>query len=414
MKKFLLTFFVAGAAVAGFAEVMDRPGGFRIGQRMTLRPYVSLYYTYDSNTYGYKDSGSASSWSIMPGTTLNYRGENWNLEGGAYYNYRAYTKHPEYKNQHNYGQNLSFAWSNASKGGKGWTLVVRESFAKITEDNDISAGGRGIGRDRVQAQVSGALERRFTEQWHGDINASYYYLDYDNDYRKYGALYGWTRWTVGSQVGYTASKWTDLIFAANYQGYTQDNNYHRDGYGQWGRNGISGDSDGWTVHAGIASHATERITYRLTGGWSAFEYGGGAYDADGFTYSVSANWKMADRWSMMMLATSYFQPGETSYGSLNRTDSVSWGIAHAMVRGKLNGTLDLAYRHQEREYAAYSISSYDEDIFSVRFGLNYTLNRFLGLFGNVEYQFCDTTGRGYGSYYDYDRWRLTLGMRLTY
>ena len=115
-----------------------------------------------------------------------------------------------------------------------------------------------------------------------------------------------------------------------------------------------------------------------------------------------------------MLATSYFQPGETSYGSLNRTDSVSWGIAHAMVRGKLNGTLDLAYRHQEREYAAYSISSYDEDIFSVRFGLNYTLNRFLGLFGNVEYQFCDTTGRSYGSYYDYDRWRLTLGMRLTY
>ena len=83
MKKFLLTFFVAGAAVAGFAEVMDRPGGFRIGQRMTLRPYVSLYYTYDSNTYGYKDSGSASSWSIMPGTTLNYRGENWNLEGGG-------------------------------------------------------------------------------------------------------------------------------------------------------------------------------------------------------------------------------------------------------------------------------------------------------------------------------------------
>jgi hypothetical protein len=31
------------------AETMDRPGGFKIGQRMTLRPYVGLSYTLDSN-----------------------------------------------------------------------------------------------------------------------------------------------------------------------------------------------------------------------------------------------------------------------------------------------------------------------------------------------------------------------------
>lgn len=414
MKKhvFLLIFF--STVLSGFAEVMDRPSGIRIGQRMTLRPYVSLYYTYDSNTYGYDNSGSASSWSVMPGATLDYKGENWNLSGGAHYNYRAYTKHPNYKNQHNYGQNLAFNWSNAPKGSRGWTLMIRESFAKITEDNDISAGGRGIGRDRVQAQIAGVLERRFTEKWHGDVNASYYYLDYDNDPHKYGALYGWTRWTVGAQGGYAASKWTDLIFAANYQGYTQDNNYNRDGWGTAGKDGISGDSKGWTVHAGIASHATERISYRLTGGWSAFEYGGNTHDADGFTYSVSANWMMTDRWNMMFLATSYFQPGETAYGSLNRTDSVSWGVGHSMVRNKLNATFDIAYRHQEREYCASSYSDYDEDIFSTRFGLNYTLNRFISLFGNVEYQFCDTEGRGDSSYYDYDRWRLTLGMRLTY
>jgi hypothetical protein len=414
MKRLILSVLVCGVAAGGFAEVMDRPGGIRIGTRMTLRPYVSLYHTYDSNTYGYKDSGSASSWSVMPGATLEYLDDNWKVDGGAYYNYRAYTKHPTYKNQHNFGQNLGVTWTNAEKGGRGWTLLIRESFAKITEDNDMTAGGRGIGRDRIQAQVSGVLERRFTEAWHANVNASYYYLDYDNDDIKYGALYGWTRWTVGSQIGYTASKWTDIIFAANYQGYTQDNNYNRDGIGLAGKNGISADSEGWTIHAGIATHATERITYRLTGGWSFFEYGGGTCDADGFTYTASMNWSMADRWNMMFLATSYFQPGETTYGSLNRTDSVSWGIGHAMVRGKLNATFDIAYRHQEREYTAYALNDYDEDIFSTRFGLNYTLNRFASIFGNIEYQFCDTEGRSYDDRYDYDRLRVTVGMRLTY
>ena len=48
MKKlFLIASLAAVAAVQ--ADVMDRPSGFKVGQRMTVRPYVSLYYTYDSN-----------------------------------------------------------------------------------------------------------------------------------------------------------------------------------------------------------------------------------------------------------------------------------------------------------------------------------------------------------------------------
>ena len=31
------------------AEVLDRPSGIKIGERLTLRPFVSLSLTYDSN-----------------------------------------------------------------------------------------------------------------------------------------------------------------------------------------------------------------------------------------------------------------------------------------------------------------------------------------------------------------------------
>ena len=51
MKKAYLTTVVAASVVAfaALADVVDRPSGIKIGERMTLRPYVSLSYTYDSN-----------------------------------------------------------------------------------------------------------------------------------------------------------------------------------------------------------------------------------------------------------------------------------------------------------------------------------------------------------------------------
>ena len=116
----------------------------------------------------------------------------------------------------------------------------------------------------------------------------------------------------------------------------------------------------------------------------------------------------------MLLAQSSYQPSEREYGSANRVDSISWGIAKSMVRGKMNATFDLAYRRQTREYTDASMYDYDEDIFSARLGLNYAINRFLVAFGRFEYQgawFSGDTGRVDR---DYDRLRFTVGVRLTY
>ena len=44
-NKFLLLGAAAFLATAAVAETMDRPGGIRIGQRQTLRPYVSVSAT---------------------------------------------------------------------------------------------------------------------------------------------------------------------------------------------------------------------------------------------------------------------------------------------------------------------------------------------------------------------------------
>ncbi len=415
MLKKLFVIAAVSSAVAANADTMDRPGGFKVGQRMTVRPYVSLYYTFDSNVDSshHSDSRNGSSWNVNPGFTASYQSENWNIDAGAFYRYHAYSRNSSNLDTSSYGQNLALTWSNTKDGGKGWSLNIRESYEFISQDDDMSdREGRGIGRDRQQFQIGGTLQRRFTERWHASLDSSYYFLDYDNKSSKYAPMYGWTRWTAGGQVGYVASPWTDLLLAANYQGYDQDNDRDRRGETGMARGRkISSDSKGWTIHAGIGTHATERISYRIMGGYSRFEYGGGAHDSDGFTYSISGQWKMSDTWNMMLLGSSYYQPSEQEYGSAVRADFVSWGLAHTMVRGKVNATLNLNYRHERHEYTEYSSSDYDSDIWTARLGLNYTLNRFVSLFSSLEYQDYMSHDR---SNYDYDRWRLSVGMRLTY
>ena len=204
-----------------------------------------------------------------------------------------------------------------------------------------------------------------------------------------------------------ASKWTDLLLAANYQWYQQDNVPKTSGY--------SDGSHGFVVMGGFGTRATERISYRLLTGWSRFEYAKDAKKINGWTYQASAKWKLSNTWNMMALATSYYQPSEREVCSAIRVDSISWGVAHSMVRGKLNSTFDINYRRETHEYSYTRGYDYDDDIITARLGLNYTINRFLQLYGSLEYQtdMCDG-GNVRGHNYDYDRFRGTVGMRLTY
>ena len=409
LSAFATTLVVSASVLTASADVIDRPNGFKIGERMTLRPYVSLSYTYDSNVDSAKHGKDGSTWVVNPGLGAEYKGENWEIAGRAWYRYHAYNRYSSQLNESSFGESLTFKWADSLPNERGWSVLLSESFTQIAQDDDMSNySGRGLGRDRKTFQTAGIIERRINERLHAALEASYYLLDYDNDVKKYAPLYGWKRALVGGEAGYAASKWTDIILAANYGWYWQDNIPTNVRY--------SDKSRGWSVMGGIGTRATERIEYRILTGWSRFEYADGdAKDINGWTYQVSGKWKISDRWNMMLLAASYYQPDERETCAAIRVDSISWGLAHSMVRGKLNATLDLNYRREKHDYTVSRDYSYDDDIITARLGLNYTLNRFLQLFGRIEYQtlMCDG-GNVRGHNYDYDRFRGTVGMRLTY
>ena len=405
---------VAGIlAIGASAEVLDRPTGIKIGQRMTLRPYVSLSISWDSNVSGsHGNAGNRGDvlWTVNPGFSLDYKADMWSLLLNGYYNYHSYTKSENVSrhNQHTYGETLRWNWSNSKGLDRGWTFMLSETFQQMSMSDDLSYGdGTSYTADRYQFTINGGTQYRINEHWHADANASYYLLDYQNDtaspYRS--ALYGWQRWMASGELGFAPSRWLDILGHIGYQGYKQDNvSSTRTG----------SESQGYTAQVGVGSHATERISYRALAGWSRFEYGDTA-TSDGFVYTLSGRWKISDTLHTMLMASSYYQPSERELSSQSRVDSASWGIAKSWVRGKLNTTLDMTYRHETHDGTEYDSVDYALDVGTARAGLHYTLNRFLTGFLMAEYQrsFNNESQRTYG-YCDYDRWRLTMGVRFTY
>ena len=169
------------------------------------------------------------------------------------------------------------------------------------------------------------------------------------------------------------------------------------------------------MQGGIGSYMTERISYRALAGWSRFDYADNSSSANGFVYTLTGNWKIGETWNTMLLGTSYYQPSERQYASKSRVDAISWGLAKVLVRGKLRATFDLRYRRENHESVINSGNDYTLNIWTGRLGLDYSICRMLSVFAYGEYQkSMNGDSPSHNNVYDYDRWRLTGGVKLSY
>ena len=411
MNKYLTgltvaTFSVIPALIAG-ESVADKPQGFRFfNQHLTIKPYVSLSYTYDSNVDTTRHAESDSIFCIQPGADFEWKGERWALVGSLWYRRNAYCEYANEMGENSWGESLAYKWTTSKQNERGWSLVLAEKYRYTDQSDALGSGdGRGIWRDREALDVSGVIQRRFTERLHAEVMAQYNWLDYKNDTGKYAPLYGWSEWSAGAQAGYAASKWTDLLVAGGYSHYTQKK-------GRGYRN-YSNDSQVWTIQAGLGTHATEKITYRALMGVSWLEYGGHANADCGWTYSLDANWKITRQLQASALGKSYYQPSERTVGQAIKVYSLSGGLSYLTLGDKMTLTANVAWRYEDTcyndRYLGYG-NNFDETILSFRFGADYVINRWMSVFAAFtwEEEWCDVKT------YGYDRFRGTIGMRFHY
>ena len=402
---------------SAFAISDQDKDGIKIGQRLTLHPYVSLAYTWDSNVDSTKKANDGSSWTISPGVNFTYADSHWNINGGVNYSYHAYNHYSKTLNSSSLREQISADWKNSEPNERGWSARITQHFSMISQDDDMSnSNGRGVGRDRDEWGVDGLIERRVNSHLHASLNANYYYLKYDNDSKKYAPMYGWRRANGGAQIGWAFGNYTDLFLTANYHQDWQDNKRDRSSRADLsGGRHVNSESKGYNLHVGIGSRATAKITYRLSGGWSHYEYGGGLRKSDAFTYNVSGSWRIDHTMAIMAMGSSYFQPSERDYGSSLMTYNASVGIAKMLVRGKLSVSFDGSYRYETHDYVQRSADDYDAHIITFRGRISYRFNKWLSAFSGLEYQTERVDGGAVsGHMYDYNRVRATLGMSLTY
>ena len=410
-KKILAFATVAMSSALAMAgeSIADKPTGFRFfNNHLTIKPYVSLSYTYDSNIDTAKHSTDDSIFMVSPGVDFDWKGERWSLVGSLWYRYNAYCDYNDEMGENSYGESLKYNWTTSKKGERGWSLALAERYAYISQNDSLTSGdGRGIWRDRERFDASAAIERRFTERWHADLMGQYNWLDYKNDTGKYSPLYGWQEFSAGLEAGFAASKWTDLLVAGGYSGYRQK-------AATGGYRNYSNESQVWTIMGGIGTHATEKIQYRALVGASWLEYGGHSGADSGWTYQLSGNWRVTRQVQLSLLGSSYYQPSERSVGLAVKVYALSAGVSYLTLGDKLNLNANIAFRHEENAYHDRYLAAgndYDEDIISARLGATYTINRWMSLFATIawEEEWCDKYDN-----YDYDRFRGTVGVRFHY
>ena len=410
-KKILAFATVAMSSALAMAgeSVADKPTGFRFfNNHLTIKPYVSLSYTYDSNIDTAKHASDDNIFMVSPGADFDWKGDRWSLVGSLWYRYNAYCKYSDEMGENSFGESLKYNWTTSKPGERGWSLALAERYAYISQNDSLNSGdGRGIWRDRERFDASAAIERRFTERWHADLMGQYNWLDYKNDTGKYAPLYGWQQFSAGLEAGFAASKWTDLLVAGGYSGYRQKS-------GSGGYRNYSNESQVWTVMGGIGTHATEKIQYRALVGASWLEYGGHSGADSGWTYQLSGNWRITRQVQLSLLGSSYYQPSERTIGQAIKVYALSAGVSYLTLGDRLNLNANIAFRREENAYHDRYLASgndYDEDIISARLGATYTINRWMSLFATIswEEEWCDKYDN-----YDYDRFRGTVGVRFHY
>ena len=408
---------VASAAVAQQGvttpQTDSRPTGFRFfNNHLTIKPYVSLTYTYDSNVDTVHHPDDDSIFAITPGADFEWHGEKWALTGSLWYRYRYYCEYNKAMGENSYGENLAYTYTSSAKNEKGWTLMLSERYGFYNQSDDItSRNGRGLWRDRETIDLAGVLERRFTERWHMDVQGQYNWLNYKNDTGHYAPLYGWSQYGAGVQAGYAASRWTDLLVAAGYTRYDQKTNSRG-----WALDRhYSSNSDAYSIQAGLGSHMTELITYRALMGASWFEYGDAGDTDCGWVYSLSANWRVHRQVQISLLGSSYYQPSERTVGQAVKVYTLGGGVSYLTLGDRLNLTANISWRYEENVYSDSSYTrrqNYDETWLSARLGADYLVNRWMSVFANISWE-QEWAGSG-NSDYDYDRIRGNLGVRFHY
>ncbi len=396
MKKILKSNLVAGSiGAAVFCAVGAHAAqGFNFGD-LNVSPYLKVEGRYDTNVDSDNDEYKDTIFTVIPGVDLRYSGNDWGMDGSAFYAYDWYNKYDELDGSR-WSERLRI-WKEHNK----WKLIFGEQFVRSRAADTIldTPDHGGLWRDRWYFNAYGIATYQFSDKFSASLDLAYSNIDYHNESRDYYPLYGWEEWSVGLELARKLTEKTNFILRGGVQFYESDGTgiaYYKT------------DSTAYNIQAGIGSRATEHISYRLLTGMSAFDFGNDDMKY-GWIYTVDVNWILNRKWALTAMGSSYFQPSEDRAGNADMVYNFSVGATYRPTK-KVFLRADLAYRNHDEQYSNGYGTSFDYDNFSSRLRIDYKLMKYVTLYGSIQYDYRISDYY----YYDYDRFLGLIGLMFRY
>lgn len=452
MKRFLVTAFAVAALPAFQALADEGPEGIRIGVAR-LSPFLNLSYLYDSNPNNANDGRKddfervdasiedadvkiekSSGYTIQPGINLTLPGNNWKLVGSAYFLLDHYMDGTE-DDHKDWSESLTF--SGETDGGLRYKISEEIRKAQYSEDFKDNIGNSMEFRDlqklieelgdqdsdRTYQNYSFSLAKSLTEKSDIELSGTYSDTDYDDDSLfdscSYGGTLGFTLKLTEKSDGFIRSSY--IIHEEDENDSTSDaNRTHKNAYATSKSKSIRG-------LIGLRSRATEKVTYDVGVGvehYKDFEDEMGDSDSEtGFYYDANITWKATPRLTISLVGDSSFQPAEDVGSNSEQSSSIglnanyrpferwkfSCGIAYRVedyTRKLSEDEADNFYTDDKGKNA----KDRKDDGIATFFRAVYGICEYASVFGDVRYTDISSSI----DEYDYDRYRLSIGMALRY
>jgi hypothetical protein len=178
----------------------------------------------------------------------------------------------------------------------------------------------------------------------------------------------------------------------------------------------SGFSKSYRVNAGLASRATEKITYRIAVGAEAFDPAGSQNESMTLApyYQLGATWRASRKWSWTASGQGQHQNSEETAGNYGVVYTFGLGSTYQPNR-RMSVATKALWRCDQNEIqvvdpATGNLTDRVDNEFGIRTDLNYRLNKYasLRLGGEAMTQVSTIDAN------EYKRFRVDMGLNFRY
>jgi hypothetical protein len=385
----LLTVLFIGAQVAR-AEPLDlvTPSAGLHWKGLTVSPFAEVLYFYDSN-YDRVDQGGESNHgpSLRSGFDFSYGGNRHKWAGQFWYQWEKYMGEGRL-DSNQWREKIGYLYETP----QGTVLRVDHYWGEIYQ-SDFE---RGLWEDRREFALNASIARVLTPKTRIQLDLGSEDVKYKNE-----ALYDWRQYSADLSVARVLTPKSDVFVGVGTALEESESS--------------SGFSKSYRVNMGLASRATEKVTYRVAVGGEVFDPTG---SNESMTlapyYQLGATWRASRKWSWSASGQGQHQNSEETAGNYGVVYTFGLGSTYQPNR-RVSVATKALWRCDVNEIqvvdpATGNLTDRVDNEFGIRTDLNYRLNKYasLRLGGEAVAQVSTIDAN------EYKRFRMDMGLNLRY